>query len=291
MNSTGYHRRKLLASVGYLDRQFLDWYKKDDLEHSVLAVMFLSAVKMSRNSSLWIRVVQRRECSMSEFEQVKKLLATCTKDQRQEIFRLLRKEFPIHPIEAELNAQAEVILEAIHKASDLTLRGIRGVIAQATFEMNIASNLKGFRIVPIGGDPPFDCLMVDDIGDVKIQVKMQRLKDHRPMMADQAYRHLPANKYVVETQRTRGGKDSETGEDTRPYKFGEFDILAVSFHPSTNDWSRFLYTVERWLIPSTEDKTRLSKFQPVPFQPDGDWTDDLRTCIDWFRSSTKKTIS
>lgn len=40
--------------------------------------------------------------------------------------------------------------------------------------------------------------------------------------------------YVVETPRTRGGKDLTSGEDTRPYRYGEFDILAVSMHPSTN---------------------------------------------------------
>ena len=32
-----------------------------------------------------------------------------------------------------------------------------------------------------------------------------------------------------------------TGLATRPYRFGEFDILAVSMHPSTNDWNRFMY--------------------------------------------------
>jgi hypothetical protein len=154
---------------------------------------------------------------MSESEQIKELLAKCSREQRKEIFQLLRKKFRIHPLEAELNVQAEVILEAIHKSSDLTLRGIRGVIAQAAFEVNIADRLAGFQVVPIKGDPPYDCLLRDAHGDVRIQVKMQRLKDHRPMMAKEAYRYLPADKYVVETQRTRGGKDPATGKNTRPY--------------------------------------------------------------------------
>jgi hypothetical protein len=228
---------------------------------------------------------------MNEFEQIKELLAECSREQRHEIFHLLRKEFSIHPLEAELNTQAEVILEAIHKSGDLTLRGVRGVIAQAAFEVNIANKLAGFEVVPIKGDPPYDCLLRNAQGDVRIQVKMQRLKDRQPMMAKEAYRYLPADKYVVETQRTRGGKDPTTGKDTRPYKFGEFDILAVSFHPSTNDWNKFLYTIERWLISSPDEPECLLKFQPVPVQPNNDWTDDLQTCITWFRSKISRKIS
>ena len=90
---------------------------------------------------------------MSEVEQIKDLLVKCNREERQEIFRLLRKEFGIHPLETELNVQAEVILEAIHKSSDLTLRGIRGVIAQAAFDIYIANKLAGFQVVPIRGAP------------------------------------------------------------------------------------------------------------------------------------------
>jgi hypothetical protein len=202
----------------------------------------------------------------------------------------LRSEFRIHPIEAELNVQAEIILEAIHKSSDLTLRGIRGVIAEAFFQINIASRLAAWRLAPINGDPPYDCLLSDGDRQVRIQVKMQRLKEHRPMMAKEAYRYLPADKYVVETQRTRGGTDPNTGLSTRPYHFGEFDILAVSLHPSTGDWYRFLYTVERWLISSPDRPECLLKFQPVATHPNDEWTDNLETSIAWFLSDLRKTI-
>jgi hypothetical protein len=107
---------------------------------------------------------------MSESEQIKELLAKCNREQRQEIFQFLRKEFGIHPLETELNVQAEVILEAIHKSSDLTLRGVRGVIAQAAFEVNIANKLAGFQVVPIIGDPPYDCLLQDAMSSIRIQV-------------------------------------------------------------------------------------------------------------------------
>jgi len=42
------------------------------------------------------------------------------------------------------------------------------------------------------------------------------------MWASQAYRFLPKDMYVVETQRTRGGSNRLTGGSTRPYRFGEF---------------------------------------------------------------------
>ena len=64
------------------------------------------------------------------------------------------------------------------------------------------------------------------------------------MRSSAANRHYPQDMYVVEVQKTRGGFDPQTNEDTRPYRFGEFDILAVITHPSTHDWNRFLFTLE-----------------------------------------------
>ncbi len=96
--------------------------------------------------------------------------------------------------------------------------------------------------------------------------------------------------YVVETQRTRGGKDARTGEDTRPYRYGEFDILAVSMHPSTNDWTSFMYTVADWLIPRPEDEHLIPKFQPVAPTPNNSWTANFETCIEWLRSDEKKRV-
>ncbi len=119
---------------------------------------------------------------------------------------------------------------------------------------------------------------------------MQRQKEHQPLMANKALKILPEGKYVVETQRTRGGKDLRTGANTRPYRFGEFDILAVSMHPSTNNWDSFRYTVAYWLLPMPTNKKMLLKFQPVSIEPDEDWTDDLLTCIKWLRAGKRKTI-
>lgn len=227
---------------------------------------------------------------MTEVEQIKHLLGLCTEEQRREIFNLLRAEFPIHAIESKLNAQAEIILEAIDRASDLTLRGIRGVIAEAAFEINVVRNLVGWRDIPLDRDYSYDFLLEDEKGQVKVQVKMQRLTAHRPMMANEGYAYLPSDMYVVETQRTRGGVNPGTNEDTRPYRFGEFDILAVSMHPSTKNWAAFMYTVARWLVARPENDNQLLKYQPVAITPNGEWTANFQTCVEWLRSGEEKKV-
>jgi hypothetical protein len=227
---------------------------------------------------------------MTETEHIKRLLSECTPAQRQEILRYLRAEFPIHPLEAQLNTEAEVILEAIQRGGVLTLRMIRGVIAEAAFGVDVVKNLSGWVDITPAGDLAYDFLLRDDAGAVRVQVKLQRSLAHQPMMARRAYRFLPADMYVVETQKTREGSDRTTGGSTRPYRFGEFDLLAVSMQPSTNVWDRFMYTVADWLLPSRTNSSEILKFQPVATTPNDDWTDDFRTAVAWLRSGVKKTI-
>lgn len=229
--------------------------------------------------------------SQSQIKEIKRLLAQCSKEQRQELFQFLRKEFPIHSLEAKLNTDAELILEAIDRAQDITLRGIRGIIAELAFARNVVGKLKGWKDITPGGDHSFDFLLTDGISPLSVQVKIQRSEKQKPMIRRQGGKlYYRDEMYVVETQRTRGGKDSQTGAATRPYQFGEFDILAVSLHPSTNDWNRFLYTVGSWLLPRLEDEKLLSVYQPLPMQPNQDWTDNFLTAVSWFRSSPGKRI-
>ena len=75
--------------------------------------------------------------------------------------------------------------------------------------------------------------------------------------------------------------------DTRPYRYDEFDILAVNMHPSTNKWDKFLYTVVNWLLPAKNNHGLLLKFQPVPKGPTDTWTDNFEECVDWFRSGRR----
>lgn len=185
---------------------------------------------------------------MTSKEEVLRLLEKCSPEERREVFNHLRKEFPIHRLEADLNTQAEIILEAMARSSDLTMRGIRGIIAEAAFLVDVLQRLEGWRIRAIEGHAPYDFLIEDAKGPVSIQVKMQRRTRGTPL--------IRAGKFVVETQRTRTGRDS-SGTATRPYRFGEFDILAVSLHPSTNDWANFVYTVGKWLRPRTSDANLL----------------------------------
>jgi len=228
-------------------------------------------------------------------EEIVRMITACSPEQRRAIFRMIRNEFSIHNIEQQLNTSAEVILEAISRASDLTLRGIRGIIAEAAFKqykINPLVENKIWQEIPLIGDHSYDFAIADAIGQVTIQVKMQRQKEQRPMLASEASKRLfptLTNFFVVETQRTRGGRDGD-GAATRPYRYGSFDILAVALHPSTRDWSLFLYTLERWLIPTPEKANEIFKYQPVPTFLNDDWTNDLEVAIRWLREGQDKQI-
>ncbi len=220
---------------------------------------------------------------MTKKDNVPKLLEECSPEERLTVFKHLRREIPIHAIEAKLNTPAELILEAMDRGSDLTMRGIRGIIAEAAFIPNVLEKLQGYTEVEIVGDAAYDFLLEDGSGQVSIQVKIQRSERGLPKVRK--------SKFVAEVQRTRGGVDAATGQPTRPYRFGEFDILAVSMQPTTRDWSSFLYTVGRWLLPRPASPELIEKMQPVSAHPNEDWTDDLMTCVEWFRAGMKRTIA
>ncbi len=124
-----------------------------------------------------------------DLKKIHELLGQCSHDERREMLRILREEFPIHELERKLNISAEVILEAIDRSSDLTLRGVRGVIAEAAFKEYVVIPLveQGWNDLPINGNPSFDFLMKSSSSlEVKIQVKMQRKKGQLPMLASAA---------------------------------------------------------------------------------------------------------
>lgn len=229
---------------------------------------------------------------MDRLTQIRALLDEATADEKDAICADLARICKIHPLERKWNVSAQDILDAIQRAPDLTHRGIRGVIADAAFTLNVIRPLAaaGWNIHEAVGDVPYDALIEDAGGRVTVQVKMQRQKAQRPMLASEANKILRGGpeSWVVEVQKTRAGKDSE-GNETRPYKFNDFDILAVALHPSTNDWSKFRYTVARWLMPSPSDAKQIFKYQAVPKAPDANWTDDLGECIAWHRSGRQRS--
>ncbi len=225
---------------------------------------------------------------MSPFEQILALLPKCEPAQRQELVRLLRADGPLHPLESDWHTRAEVILEAIRLSGDLTRRMLRGILAEAAFRIEVVNRLPGWRDHPLTGSPAYDFLLSDRQGDVRVQVKLQRSKGGKPLDAHEGRKSLPSGMYLVETQKTRKG--SKNKQETRPYRFGEFDILAAAMYPSTQRWDAFMYTVARWLIPDPTDDTLIFKYQPVSHRPDADWTDRFETAVQWLRSGESKTI-
>jgi hypothetical protein len=206
---------------------------------------------------------------MSEVEEIRSLLAKCSVEQRLEVFEMLRYTIAIHPFEAAMNAKAEIILEALARAPQLTLIGIRGVIGEATFAIEVAGRIAGWRDVTPAGNHSYDTALADATGTVRVQVKMQRREKSMPLMR--------GGTAIVEVQRTRGGR--RAGVLTRPYRFGEFDILAVCMEPSHGRWNSFLYVPERWLLPRPEDAKLVKIMQPVPLKPDATWTDDFNEAV------------
>jgi hypothetical protein len=231
---------------------------------------------------------------MSEsLDSAKELLNRCTDEERVVLFDFLRDRSPRHPLEQEWGVGAEIILSAISRSSDLTKRGVRGIIAEAIFERNVLGRLNGWEVISFIDDRPYDFLIrssAQQSQEVRIQVKLQRMRQHRAMLASQANRHYPAEMYVVEVQKTRGGIDLQTNEETRPYRFGEFDVLAVNMHPSTRDWNKFLYTVSDWLIPRNPNTALIDIFQPVSPFPNDCWTNDLETCLRWLSSGHRNRV-
>lgn len=194
-------------------------------------------------------------------------------------------------VEGLVGAPLELILKAVLRGGPLFLRGLRGALAEAAFEDSVVPRLRrsGWRFGPIIGDPPYDFLPQDDVGEVRIQVKMQRRKGTLPMRFP---RSGNADLHAVETWRTRTGEDTD-GNPTRYYAFGSFDILAVCLQASdaARRWEVFAYTLERWCMPHEDDPRFLRKLQPVGLDPEGYWTLDINQAIHWLRRGEQRSLA
>lgn len=219
------------------------------------------------------------------FEDAAGFLAKCSAEEQRRVLAWLRERHPIHAIEKEFGAPAELILEAISRSPDLSKRGVLGLIAEASFQVNVIEKLTAWKPEPVTGHHAFDVQLRQGDRVVTIQVKRQRRDDGQPMRYPRSYL------YAVETQRTRGGTDRKTKSKTRYYRFGDFDILAVSMQPAANDWACFRYTVQRWLLPHEEDSSWLKVIQPLSLEPNADWTDRIEEAIDWHFNGGDRRIS
>ena len=244
---------------------------------------------------------------MSEsLETIRRLVDSCSDEDREALRRYLRNLLP-HPLEREWSIDADTILSAISRSSDLTKRGVRGIIAEAIFVDEVAPAVaqSGWKVVAFDGDHPYDALLRRGDRGARVQVKLQRLEKGVPKLYFPR-RYAEGSLFVVEVQKTRTGEKTakrplaEAGESiestesvtvkTRPYSFGDFDILAVNMHPSSGNWRNFRYTVASWLLPRAVDEKLIEIFQPVSAIPNDVWTDDLATCLQWVEGGEKRRV-
>jgi hypothetical protein len=209
---------------------------------------------------------------------------------KQRIFDTIRDHVTIHRLEDDFGIPAQIILEAISRAGDLTQRGVRGVIAETVFATRVAPNVIDWQIDTPVGDHPYDVRLRRNHHHVRIQVKMQRRARGEPLMRARL-EGGGKDHYIVEVQRTRTGQ--KAGIDTRPYRYGEFDLLAVCMQPSTRGWIDFLYT-SVWSLASKRNEAASSPNQPdehaiiqtmqfvPPFPAEADlhWTSDLNMALE-----------
>jgi hypothetical protein len=253
---------------------------------------------------------------MKKIDEAVSILESLSDGEIAQLAPFLRKRIPPHPLESKWNIGWERILDAIARSNDISQRGIRGLVAECVFESGVLPELQSWNAVSFQGDLPFDFKLqskADPTTQVTVQVKLQRTIKGLPLMASDQLRCYPEDFFIVEVQKTRSGEELDLSDvddsgpaaepvvegeaspkkkkKTRPYHFGDFDILAVSMQPSTSDWSRFMYTVSNWLLPKNKPREReVGTYQPVSPTPNEFWTDDLQTCIDWLLSKEKKSI-
>lgn len=220
--------------------------------------------------------------SDENLEAIRTLIAQCSNEEQEKLFRELRKRHLIHEFERVIGAPAEMILEAVHRAPELTRRMLRGVIADAAFRTFTVASLKqhGWRDVTPEGNFAYDYKLDDGTVTISVQVKLQRSERGAPAVKSGQRYGFDGEVFIAETQKTRTGTDGEDNQ-TRPYRYGEFDILAVSMQPSTGKWDRYMYTLGRWLLQGKQPG-EMATLQPVAKVPNDFWTNDFRIAAQWF---------
>jgi hypothetical protein len=142
----------------------------------------------------------------------------------------------------------------------------------------VVRKLDGGRDVTPLGNHSYDVAVDDGHGVVRVQVKLQRQIKFQPWIRN--------GFGVVEIQRTRGG--TKNGKATRPYSFGEFDMIAVCMEPSNKVWNSFMYCPEKWLLPRPEAPDLILINQPLPLAPDEVWTANFKLAVERLRSGQQR---
>lgn len=214
--------------------------------------------------------------SDQDVQKIKKELEELSDEERNAIFLWLSEREILHPFQRTLNASPLMILEALARSADITIRGVRGIIAEAAFVTRVIPTLKGWTDKTPNGEFPYDALLEDAVGKVSIQVKMQR-KERGEVKVNRS------GDWIVEIQRTRGGEKG--GVATRPYRFGEFDLLAVCLEPAKKDWMAFMYIPCGWLNPRPGEPDLIEIMQPVARADDEIWTSSFEEAVQRLRSN------
>lgn len=219
-----------------------------------------------------------------DFEKLLLILRRCDKTQLNILSKKLNIDSYYHPIEDIIKVKPDILLNALMRSSYITLNGIRGIIAESTFNDILDKSFKSFKSLPTGAENPYDFLLEDTLGQIRVQIKLQRKLDNLPWIRKNGHA-------VVETYKTRSGKNKD-GESTRPYRYGEFDLLGVCMEPSHGRWDSFLYIPQKFLEPDKINFKYLNKYQSVPLTPKDNWNNNLKESIDLFRKDGNfKTIS
>lgn len=231
---------------------------------------------------------------MATVEEIVAMILALPEEERGRVMDGIRGSLPRHPMEVRLKADARTLLEAIARANDFTIRGIEGIIAEAVFALDLLPQLDGWEESWKPADAPYDFLLHKEgrESETRLQVKMQRRRKHAPWMANEVLksrRRWPETFFVVEVQKTRGGK-GVSGKATRPYRFDEFDVLAVSLGASTGYWGDFAFTVAKWLLPDDADPGAILKYQPVDPAESEDWTRRFDRVVEWLDRGITKRI-
>jgi len=114
---------------------------------------------------------------------ISKLVDECSDEDRRALKSYLRKLAP-HPLEREWDIDADTILSAIARSSDLTKRGMRGIIAEAVFVNEIMPTVEhsGWQPFELDGDRPYDAMLKKGELSARVQVKLQRLEEGVPKL-------------------------------------------------------------------------------------------------------------
>lgn len=173
-----------------------------------------------------------------------------------------------HPLELEWGTSAQTILDAVYHAKGYTKRGLRGIVAECEFRNRVLSQLpEDWAVTAGGGNDAVDFLLSDSGQQgLRVQVKMQRMQDGKPLIDR-------SGNAIVECQKSQGQGSA------RAYQYGEFDILAVSLWPLTQDWSSFIYAALHHLPHMPRHPKAIKKMQPIPLKGDEIWTTNLALAI------------